>query len=210
MLTVRRTRAVGEELDMVPVTLGTSCQVDRSARIGRSTASEVDAETQIGDEATIRSGTIIYDDVIIGDHFSTGHNVLVREGTTIGDDVLLGTNSVVDGACTIGSHVSCQTNVYIPRETTIGDSVFLGPGAVLTNDQYPIRTEDQLVGPTLEDHVSVGANATILPGVTVGEGAFVAAGSIVTEDVPPETLAVGAPASFEPLPTKLQGGNSIA
>lgn len=194
---------------MVPVTIGTHCQVDRSASIGRSASPDDDPETQVGDQATIRSGTIVYEDVQIGDGFTTGHNVVVREDTTIGDNVLLGTNTVVDGACTIGTDVSCQTNVYVPRETEIGDSVFLGPAAVLTNDRYPIRTDDGLAGPTIEDDVSIGANATILPDVTVGRGSFVAAGSIVTDDVPPETLAVGAPATFQALPAELQGGNTI-
>jgi acetyltransferase-like isoleucine patch superfamily enzyme len=46
-----------------------------------------------------------------------------------------------------------------------------------------------------------------MPGVTVGERAFVAANAVVTEDVPPETLAVGAPAVHEPLPERLAGGN---
>lgn len=163
----------------------------------------------IGSDARIRAGTIIYDDVVIGDGFSTGHYGLVRELTEIGDDVLLGTQSVIDGRSTIGSHVSIQTGVYVPSQTEIGDSVFLGPHAVLTNDPYPIRQDVDLAGPTLEDHVSVGANATILPDVTVGEGAFVAAGAVVIDDVPPETLAVGAPASHEPLPTTLDADNDI-
>lgn len=193
---------------MTSVTIGKHCTVDRNATLGQPDA-EDSAKTQIGDGATIRAGTVIYDGVEIGDSFSTGHNVLVRKDTSIGDNVLLGTNVVVDGACTIGSDLSCQTNVYIPRQTTIDDSVFLGPGAVLTNDPYPVRTEQELVGPTLEEDVSVGANATVLPGVTIGRGSFVAAGSIVTSDVPPETLAVGTPANHKPLPEPLEGGNSI-
>jgi acetyltransferase-like isoleucine patch superfamily enzyme len=196
-------------MDMAPVTIGRHCQVDRNASIGRQTSDEGEQRTRIGDDATIRSGTVIYEDVEIGNEFSTGHNVVVRDATTIGDNVLLGTNTVVDGACTIGSDLSCQTNVYIPRESTIGDSVFLGPCAVLTNDQYPIRTDEGLAGPTLEDNVTIGANATVLPDVTVGQGAFVAAGATVTEDVPPETLAVGSPANHEPLPAPLEGGNEI-
>lgn len=163
----------------------------------------------VGEDATIRSGTVVYDDVEIGDGFTTGHGVLVREGTVVGDDVVVGTNTVIDGDTIIGSNVSLQTNVYIPTNTTIGDRVFVGPCAALTNDPYPIRQRSELVGPTLEDDASVGANATILPGVTVGEGAFVAAGAVVTEDVPPETLALGAPAEHRPLPEGLQGGNDI-
>ncbi|WP_336035067.1 acyltransferase [Halobacterium yunchengense] len=161
----------------------------------------------IGDEPTIRSGTVVYADVEIGDRFTTGHGALVRGPTTIGDDVLVGTHAVVDGACELGDGVSLQTGVYLPRETTVGDRAFFGPHAVLANDPYPLRTDADLAGPTVEADASVGANATLLPGVTVGERAFVAANAVVTEDVPPATLAVGAPATTEPLPEDLTGGN---
>ncbi|WP_254764978.1 acyltransferase [Natrinema marinum] len=161
----------------------------------------------IGSDPTIRSGTIIYDDVVIGDRFSTGHFALVRERTEIGDDALVGTNVTIDGETTIGSNASFQTGAYVPAKTAIGDHVFLGPHATLTNDPYPLRQKTELEGPTLEDHASVGANATVLPGVTVGRGSFVAAGAVVTRDVPEETLAVGAPATYEALPEPLRGGN---
>ena len=161
----------------------------------------------VGDNPTIRRGTIIYDDVIIGDRFSTGHFAVIRERTEIGDDVLIGTNSVIDGHTTIGSNVSLQTGTYVPSQTTIGDNVFIGPHAVMTNDPVPLRQEVDLEGPHLHDHVSVGANATVLPGVSIGAHSFVAAGAVVTEDVPEQTLAVGVPARHEPLPVALDGGN---
>lgn len=183
--------------------------IARDATVGYSYDTGAGATT-VGEDATVRSGSIIYADVRIGRGFVTGHNVLVREETHIGDDVAVGTNTVIDGNATIGSHVSLQTGVYVPPETTIHDHVFIGPHAVLTNDPYPIRVDEELRGPTIEDHVSIGANSTILPGVTIGEGSFVAAGSVVTRDVPPETLAVGVPAQHEPLPDELAGGNEIA
>lgn len=189
-------------------TLGENCEIDKHATVG-SVYTDETTPPVLGDEATVRAGTIIYDDVVIGDGFSTGHYALVRELTDIGDDVLVGTNTVIDGRTTIGSHVSLQTGVYIPSHTTIGDNVFLGPHAVLTNDPYPIRQDVDLEGPTLEDGVSVGANATVLPGVTIGEGAFVAAGSVVTDDVPADTLAVGAPAKHTNLPENLQEDNKV-
>ncbi|MHC3437929.1 acyltransferase [Natrialbaceae archaeon A-gly3] len=192
---------------MSDVIRGDGCSIDEAATVGYG---DFEAPTRIGDDATIRAGTIVYGDVTIGDDFSTGHDALVREGTVIGDDVLVGTKTVIDGETTIGSHVSLQTNVYVPTETTIEDNVFVGPGAVLTNDAYPIRTEANLVGPTLEAGASVGANATLLPGVTVGENAFVAAGAVVVEDVPPNTLAVGAPATHQRLPEPLEGPNQLA
>ncbi|MFW6320590.1 MAG: acyltransferase [Halohasta sp.] len=186
--------------------LGDGCEVGPDVSLGEAGDGEPPV---VGRESKIRSGAIIYPDVRIGDRFTTGHNVLVREETTIGDDVIVGTNTVIDGTTTVGSRVSMQTGVYVPSETTIGDDVFLGPHAVLTNDPYPIRRDVGLVGPILEDGVSVGANATILPGVAVGAGSFVAAGAVVTEDVPPETLAVGTPAVHRPLPEPLQEENEI-
>ncbi|RQG97156.1 acyltransferase [Natrarchaeobius chitinivorans] len=186
---------------------GDDCTIDDGATVGYG---EFDEPARIGRNATIRSGSIVYADVTIGNDFSTGHDVLVREGTRIGDDVLVGTKTVIDGQTTIGSHVSLQTNVYVPTETTIGSNVFVGPGAVLTNDEYPVRSDADLDGPTIEDGASIGANATLLPGVTVGENAFVAAGALVTEDVPADTLALGSPARTQPLPEPLDGPNEIA
>lgn len=189
---------------------GDRCTIDDAATVGYGADEAFDEPTQLGADATIRAGTIVYANVTIGDDFTTGHDVLVREETEIGNDVLLGTKTVVDGRTTIGSHVSLQTNVYVPTETVIGDNVFIGPGAVLTNDEYPIRTDAELAGPVIRDGASVGANATLLPGVTIGENAFVAAGAVVTEDVPADTLAVGAPAEHNPLPDELEGPNQLA
>ncbi|WP_281194368.1 acyltransferase [Halorubrum sp. F4] len=166
-------------------------------------------EPHIGSDPRIRAGTIIYDDVAIGDRFSTGHDALVRELTEIGDDVLVGTKTVIDGRTTIGSDVSLQTGVYVPSHTTIGDHAFVGPHAVLTNDPYPVRDDIDLAGPTIEDHASIGANATILPDVTVGAESFVAAGSVVVNDVPPETLAIGAPAEHRALPEGVPRKNDL-
>jgi len=164
---------------------------------------------RIGPGARIRSGTVIYPEVRIGENFTTGHGAVIREDTRIGDDVLVGTDTVIDGRTDIGDRTSLQTGVYVPSETTVGEGVFVGPRAVFTNDRYPVRADADLVGPTLRDDATIGANATVLPGVTVGEGAFVAAGAVVTEDVPPWTLAVGSPAEHRTLPPELNRGNDL-
>nr|WP_321350169.1 DapH/DapD/GlmU-related protein [uncultured Methanoregula sp.] len=154
----------------------------------------------IGKNATLRSGTIIYCDVIIGDDFQTGHNVMIREKTRIGNHVAIGTSTVIDGKVTIGNNVSIQSMVYIPTDTRIGNNVFIGPNTVLTNDRYP-PSYGQMEGPVIKDRAAIGANATILPGVCIGEGALVAAGSVVTRDVPDRMLAIGSPAKMRDLPT---------
>lgn len=187
---------------------GRNCDIAETALVGTDHGD--DGVTRIGDDATIRAGTIIYTDVTVGDGFTTGHHALVRAGTTVGDDTLVGSQAVLDGDLDVGSHVRLQTGAYLPPKSVVGDHVFLGPHAVVTNDPYPVREPSELVGATLEPHVSVGANATILPDVTVGRNSFVAAGAVVAEDVPPDTLAVGAPATHEPLPATLDGGNDFA
>ena len=163
----------------------------------------------IGDNAVIRSNTVIYCDVEIGDSFTTGHNVVVREKTRIGDNVLLGTNTIVEGNTTIGSNVSIQSNVYIPINTVIEDLVFIGPNAVLTNDKYPLRRDYKLEGPVIRRGVTIGANSILLPSIEIGEGAFIAAGSVVTKDVPPWKLAIGCPAKIKDLPDELRVLNRV-
>jgi acetyltransferase-like isoleucine patch superfamily enzyme len=175
-----------------PVTLGFPSR-DKMQKTGF-------AGTTIGKNSVIRSGTILYCDVITGDFFQTGHNVVIREETRIGDRVSIGTATVIDGHTDIGNDVNLQSRVYLPTNTRIGNHVFIGPNAILTNDRYPPSRIGGLDGPHVMDGAAIGANATLLPGVCIGEGALVAAGAIVTRDVPDHMMAIGAPAKIRELP----------
>lgn len=159
--------------------------------------------TSIGANAVLRSGTILYCDVVIGDDFQSGHNVVIREKTAIGNRVSVGTASVIEGNCRIGSGVSLQSMVYIPTDTIIEDAVFIGPNTVLTNDRYPPTRIGGLKGPYIKKGAAIGANVTLLPGVCIGEGALVAAGAVVTRDVPDHKLALGTPAVIKDLPHQI-------
>jgi acetyltransferase-like isoleucine patch superfamily enzyme len=163
----------------------------------------------LGEDSVVRSGTVVYNDVEAGAGLQTGHHAVIREQTVLGTGCVVGTQTVIDGYTTVADDVSMQTGVYVPSYTEIGDRVFLGPSATLLNDPYPVRTDVDLVGPSIENDASIGGNATVLPEVTVGEGAFVAAGAVVTRDVPPGKLAIGAPASITELPPELEGGNEL-
>ena len=161
----------------------------------------------IGKNHTIRSNSIIYNDVVIGDNFRTGHNVVIRENTNIGDDVLIGTNTVIEGDVIIGNDVSIQSNVYIPTNSVIEDNVFIGPCACFTNDKYPVRINYELQGPRVRRGASIGGNTTFLSNVEIGEGSIVAAGAIIIHSVPPFYLAIGTPARIKPLPDHLKVPN---
>lgn len=163
----------------------------------------------IGRNHTIRSNSIIYNDVVIGDNFRTGHNVVIRENTNIGDDVLIGTNTVIEGDVIIGNDVSIQSNVYIPTNSVIEDNVFIGPCACFINDKYPVRINYELQGPKIRRGASIGGNTTFLSNVEIGEGSIVAAGAIVIHSVPPFYLAIGTPARIKPLPDHLKVPNKL-
>ena len=163
----------------------------------------------IGKNYTIRSNSIIYNDVVIGDNFRTGHNVVIRENTNIGNDVLIGTNTVIEGDVVIGNDVSIQSNVYIPTNSVIEDNVFIGPCACFTNDKYPVRINYELQGPRIRRGASIGGNTTFLSNVEIGEGSIVAAGAIVIHSVPPFYLAIGTPARIKPLPDHLKVPNKL-
>ena len=150
--------------------------------------------TTLGDNCTLRAGTILYSDVRVADEVAFGHNVLVRENVTIGPQTKIGTNVVIDGSTRIGAKVSIQTGVYICTYSVVEDGVFLGPCCVFTNDKYVVQKPFKLIGPTVKKGASIGANALLFPGVTVGEGAVVGSQAMVNSDVPARTIFVGLPA----------------
>lgn len=156
-------------------------------------------ETVIGDDAIIRSHTVIYAGNVIGRGFQTGNKANIRELNVIGDDVSIGTLSVVEHHVRIGNGVRVHTQVFVPEYSVLEDHCWVGPGAVLTNARFPKApgVKESLQGPVLERGSMVGANSTILPGVRVGAGSLVGAGSVVTKDVPPGVIAAGVPAEVK-------------
>ena len=156
--------------------------------------SEVSKGAKIEKECIIRSGSVIYENVIMKDHVRTGHNVLIREGSIIGEDSLIGTGTILDGSVKIGNRVKIQSNVYLPHLTTVEDDVFIAPNVCFTNDPYP--QSRKLTGVKIGKEAIICANATLLPGIRIGERSVVGAGSVVTEDVPQDSVVLGNPARF--------------
>jgi UDP-3-O-[3-hydroxymyristoyl] glucosamine N-acyltransferase len=131
------------------LTIGKDCIIQDDVISGHSEKDDV----IIGNNALIRSGTIIYSKVKIGNNFKTGHRVFIRENSKIGDNVLIGTNAVLDGNCKVGNNVNIQTGAYITAE----DNVFIGPRVVGTNDKHMI-TGAKLIGPIIKKGAMIRAN----------------------------------------------------
>lgn len=153
-------------------------------------------ETIIGDDAIIRSGTVLYRGSKIGKSFKTGHNALIREYCIIGDHVSVGSFCNIEHSVEIGDGVRLHSGCFVPEYTLIEAGAWLGPRVTLTNSKFPNRVDSKfnLRGVKICEGAIIGANVTILPGIVIGMNAMVGAGSVVTKDVPADSLVFGNPA----------------
>ncbi len=182
------------EHQLVEASIGPGQRIDPGVLLGYIPGRRIDlSATVIGEDAVIRSGTVIYAAVRIGNGLQTGHNVVIREQNEIGNHLNIWNNSAIDYGCIIGHNVKIHNNVYICQYTVIEDDVFIAPGVMTANDLYPVNYEG-LRGPIIRKGARIGANVTLLPGVTIGEGALIGSGSVVTRDIPPRSIAYGSPA----------------
>ncbi len=176
--------------------VGRGLRVDEDVRLAYPSERLREGDFDLGIDARLRSGTVLYAGSRIGDRLQTGHHVVVREQVVVGDDVSIWNNTVVDYGSTIGNGVKIHANCYVAQYSTIEDGAFLAPGVTFANDLYPgfEISAGHLQGPVIRQGARVGANVTILPFVVVGAGAMVGAGSVVTRDVPAHSLVYGTPA----------------
>lgn len=152
---------------------------------------------RIGYNAKIRTGSVIYSSVTIGDHFHLGHNGIIREKNKIGNNVSIGSNTAIEPGCIIGNNTRIHGGCFVVR-AVIGEGVFIGPNTTFTDDPHPACPKYLECKPPINiaDYASIGANVTLLPGVSIGKGALIGAGAVVTEDVPDFEVWAGNPAKF--------------
>jgi acetyltransferase-like isoleucine patch superfamily enzyme len=179
------------------VLIGNGLRADPSTTIGYPSARIEGRDLDLGADARVRSGSVLYLGSRIGARFQTGHNVVIREECTIGDDVSVWSNSVVDYGCRIGDRVKIHSNCYIAQYTEIEDDAFLAPGVTIANDLYPGQASSARVmsGPSIGAGAQIGVNVTILPFVRIGAGSLIGAGAVVVLDVPVGVVAFGNPAT---------------
>jgi len=178
------------------VVLGSNPFVGKYVLLGVSPDEGEAGELVIGDNAVIRSHTVIYAGNRIGNGLRTGHGVLIRENNTIGHYVSIGTHSVVERGNWIGSNVRIHSNCFIPEFVVIEDGAWIGPCVTVLNILHPPcpRFTDCATGVCIKQNAKIGGNVTIGPRVTIGRNSLIGMGSVVTTDIPDDVLAFGNPA----------------
>lgn len=175
-------------------TIGTGISIGPFSLVGVEGA-EALAPLVMGSHGVIRSHSVIYRGIRMGDSVALGHGVLVRENCTIGDRVSIGSHSVVEHTVRLGNGVRLHSNCFVPEESILEDGSWLGPGVIVTNARYPNRpdTKQSLEGVHVGKNATIGAGVILLPGIQIGEGALIGAGTVVLEDVAPGQRVVGNP-----------------
>jgi len=175
------------------VFIGEGHTIDPSAEVGYMPERSItDLSLKIGNNAIIRSGTVIYLGTKIGDNLQTGHGTIIREENTIGDNLNIWSHSIIDYGCTLGNNIKIHCHVYVCQFTIIEEDVFIGPGARFLNDLHP-PCGGCIGGPHIKSEARIGAGSIIMPNIVIGESALVGAGAVVLEDVPPRMVVVGNP-----------------
>lgn len=178
------------------VRLGQNVTVEDFCVIGAPYKGWNGEETVIGDNAVIRSHTVIYAGNQIGNNFQTGNKTNIRELNQIGNDVSIGTLSVVEHHVVLEDGVRIHSQAFVPEYSVLKRGAWIGPATVLTNARFPLHPEAKhtLQGVTIGEQAKVGANCTLLPGVSIGSRSLIGAGSLVASDIPEGVIAFGQPA----------------
>jgi acetyltransferase-like isoleucine patch superfamily enzyme len=82
-----------------------------------------------------------------------------------------------------------------PRGVHISKDVYMGEQSVLLTHDF---TRGLYLHTRIGARTCIGPRAIIMPGVTVGEDCLIMPGALVTKDVPPNSVALGNPATISP------------
>jgi UDP-3-O-[3-hydroxymyristoyl] glucosamine N-acyltransferase len=148
--------------------------------------------TFIGNNALIRSHSIIYSGCQIQEGFATGHRVTIRENSIFGKHCRIGTLSDIQGHVKFGDFCWLHSSVHIGQNSVVGNFVFIYPYVILTNDPHP--PSNICKGPRIGDFSQIAVGSVILPDISIGKHCLIGAQSLVNRNVNDFELVSGNPA----------------
>lgn len=146
-------------------------------------------DVTIEDDVLIRNSSVI-EDCLIHRNATIGPFSRLRMNSEIGEKAAIG-NFVEVKKSKIGKGTKASHLTYL-GDATLGDNVNIGAGTVTCNYDG-VRKHETII----EDDVKIGSDTMLVAPVRVGRGSVTGAGSVVTKDVPPDSLAVGVPATVK-------------
>lgn len=118
----------------------------------------------------------------VGKHCHIAPNALIQAlaGVVLGNCASIASGGKI---YSVSNHIR---NPKDPEDTTV----------YMWSPRVPLKQQLLVVGPVvLKDNSGLGLNAVVMPGVTVHENSLVGVNSLALHDVPPNTIAVGVPAT---------------
>ncbi|HZH35516.1 MAG TPA: bifunctional UDP-N-acetylglucosamine diphosphorylase/glucosamine-1-phosphate N-acetyltransferase GlmU [Pyrinomonadaceae bacterium] len=181
--------------------------ISEDAEIGRDTVIfpnvMIEGKTRVGDGCEIRSGARLTN-ANVGNGVRILDNCVITD-SEVGDDCTLGPFAHLRGAARmeenakVGNFVEMKKSVLGRKskashltylgDATIGENTNIGAGTITCN--YDGKNKNPT---TIGNNVRIGSDTMLVAPVKVGDNSATGAGSVVTKDIPPDKLAVGAPA----------------
>ena len=140
-------------------------------------------DSEIGPESLLRQGTCV-EKTRLGRDCRVGPYAHLRPGTILQDDVWIG-NFVEIKNATLGAGTRAVHQSYI-GDAQIGRNVSIGGGFITcSSGGRPLKQRT-----TIEDDVFIGAASQAIAPVTLGARSFVATGTSVTDDAPADSFVI--------------------
>ncbi len=156
--------------------------IGRACTIGPHTS--IEGKAKIGAQTKIMQSHL--EDCQVGDNCQIGPFAHLRTGTVLSDEVRVG-NFVELKKSSIGSQSNVSHLSYV-GDTTVGKEANIGAGTITANYDHITKVKAATV---IGDGAAIGSNAVLVAPVKVGKESVVGAGTVVTKDIEPGALAIG-------------------
>jgi bifunctional UDP-N-acetylglucosamine pyrophosphorylase / glucosamine-1-phosphate N-acetyltransferase len=166
------------------------CVLTGATRIGKKSVlgpNVILKDCEIGDGVRLKAGTIA-EQARVGAHTQVGPYAHLRPGTVLGENVKIG-NFVELKKTQIDNQTSVAHLSYL-GDAEVGKRVNIGCGFITCNFDGRVIEGQRKHRTVIEDDVFLGSDCQTVAPVRVGAGAFVASGSTITQDVAPQDLAI--------------------